>query len=155
MIFKEGDAVLWKIFCQKNGFLDQWQRCADHYLIMLPYPMAEHFSVMLIILMFKLHKVQLVILHLRVTLRFQLYIQPASQPAAPLSNSEAIPPLLCSSVRNKSRKLVGYFWEDRTFCRLSLPVPLKMYSKFGQPKWILVSQMLKLVGKWPMASYNF
>ena len=26
-----------------------------------------------------------------------------------------------------------------------------MYSKFGRPKWILVGQLLKLVGKWPMA----
>jgi len=26
-----------------------------------------------------------------------------------------------------------------------------MYSKIGQPKWILVSQVLKLVRKWPMA----
>ena len=30
-------------------------------------------------------------------------------------------------------------------------VPLKMYGKFGQAKQILVGQMLKLVGKWPMA----
>jgi len=30
-----------------------------------------------------------------------------------------------------------------------------MYSKIGQPKWILVSQMLKLVGKWPMANCYF
>jgi len=27
-----------------------------------------------------------------------------------------------------------------------------MYSKIGRPKWILVGQMLKLVGKWPMAN---
>ena len=40
------------------------------------------------------------------------------------------------------------FFEDGTFCRLLIAVPLKMYSKFGQPKWILVGQMLKLVGKW-------
>ena len=26
-----------------------------------------------------------------------------------------------------------------------------MYSKFGRSKWILVGQMLKLVGKWPAA----
>ena len=26
-----------------------------------------------------------------------------------------------------------------------------MYRKFGQPKWILIGQMLKLVGKCPMA----
>ena len=26
--------------------------------------------------------------------------------------------LILFSVRNKSQKLVGHFWEDRTFCRL-------------------------------------
>ena len=60
-----------------------------------------------------------------------------------------------SSVRNKGQKLVGRFFENQTFCRLLIAVPLKMYSKFGRPKWILVSQMLKLVGKWPMASCYF
>jgi len=28
-----------------------------------------------------------------------------------------------------------------------IAIPLKMYSKIGQPKGILVGQMLKLVGK--------
>ena len=27
-----------------------------------------------------------------------------------------------------------------------------MFSKFGQPKWVLVDQILKLVRKWPMAN---
>jgi len=35
----------------------------------------------------------------------------------------------------------------RTFCRLLIAIPLKMYSKISQPKWILVGQMLKLVRK--------
>ena len=60
-----------------------------------------------------------------------------------------------SSVKDKSQKLVGRFWEDRTFYRLLTAVPLKLYSKFGRPKWILVGQMLKLVGKWPMAGCYF
>jgi len=34
--------------------------------------------------------------------------------------------------------------EDKTFCRLLIAIPLKMYSKIGQPKWILVGQMLKM-----------
>ena len=34
-------------------------------------------------------------------------------------------------------------------------VPLKMYRKFGRPKWILVRQMLKLIGKWPMTVNYF
>ena len=35
--------------------------------------------------------------------------------------------------------------------RLLIAIPLKMYRKFGRLKWILVSQMLKLFGKCPMA----
>ena len=54
-------------------------------------------------------------------------------------------------VELRVRNWWAVFFEDRTFCRLSIAFPLKMYSKFGQPKWILVGQMLKLVGKWPMA----
>ena len=42
------------------------------------------------------------------------------------------------SVRNKGQKLVSCFLENQTFCRFLIAVPLKMYSKFGQPKWILV-----------------
>ena len=48
------------------------------------------------------------------------------------------------SDRNKGYKLV----KNRAFCRLLITVPLKMYSKFGQP----VGRMLKLVRKWPMAN---
>ena len=29
------------------------------------------------------------------------------------------------------------FYEDRTFCRLLIAFPLKMYSEFGRPKCIL------------------
>ena len=42
-------------------------------------------------------------------------------------------------------------FEDKIFYGLLTAVPFKMYWKFGRPKWILVGQMLKLVGKWPMA----
>ena len=56
------------------------------------------------------------------------------------------------SARNKDQKLVGCFFEDRIFYRLLIiTVPLKVYRKYGRSKWILVGQMLKLVGKWPMA----
>jgi len=51
---------------------------------------------------------------------------------------------------NKGQKLVGCFFEDRTFFRLLIAIPLKMYSKIGRPKQILVGQMLKLV--WKMAN---
>ena len=60
-----------------------------------------------------------------------------------------------NSGRNKDQKLVGHFLKIGHFCKLSIAIPLKMYSKFGQPKWILVGQMLKLVGKWPMADCYF
>ena len=33
------------------------------------------------------------------------------------------------SGRNKYQKLVGCFFEDRTFCWLFIAIPLKMYSK--------------------------
>ena len=46
-------------------------------------------------------------------------------------------------------------FEDRTLYRLLIVVQLKMYSKLGQPKSVLVGQMLKLVGKWPMADCYF
>ena len=39
----------------------------------------------------------------------------------------------CSG-RNKDLKLVGRIFENRTFCRLLIAIPLKMYSRFGQPK---------------------
>ena len=59
------------------------------------------------------------------------------------------------SARNKDQKLVGHFFEDRIFYRLLIAVLLIVYRKFGRPKWILVGQMLKLVGKWPMADCYF
>jgi len=38
----------------------------------------------------------------------------------------------CSfSGRNKSQKLVGHFFEDRTICRLLIAIPLEMYIKIG------------------------
>ena len=43
------------------------------------------------------------------------------------------------NARNKDQKLVGHFFEDRIFYRLLITVPLKMYRKYGRPKWILVS----------------
>ena len=51
-------------------------------------------------------------------------------------------------------KRIGCFFEfeDRILYRLLTAVPLKMYGKFGRPKWILVSQLLKLVRKWLMAN---
>jgi len=61
---------------------------------------------------------------------------------------------MCSG-GNKNQKLVSCFFEDRTFCKVLITIPLKMYSKIGQPKWILVGQMLKLVRKWPMADLFF
>ena len=62
---------------------------------------------------------------------------------------------MCGSGRNKDQKLVGRFSENQTFCRLLIAVLLKMYSKFGRSKWILVGQMMKSVGKWPMVSCYF
>ena len=57
--------------------------------------------------------------------------------------------ILVLSARNKDQKLVGRFLKTGYFIRrLLIVVPLRMYRKFGQPKWILVSQMLKLVRKW-------
>ena len=55
----------------------------------------------------------------------------------------------------KDQKLVGRFSEDRIFYRLLTAIPLKTYGKLGQPKWILVGQMLKLVRKWLMADCYF
>ena len=51
------------------------------------------------------------------------------------------------SGENKGQKFVSRFY--RIFCRLLIAVPLKMYSKFDNKKWILIGQMLKLVRKWP------
>ena len=64
-------------------------------------------------------------------------------------------PYVIYSARNKDQKLVSRFFENRIFYRLLIVVPLKMYRKYCQPKWILVGQMLKLVGKWPMANCYF
>ena len=51
------------------------------------------------------------------------------------------------SGRNKDQKLVSCFFEEKIFYRLLIAIPMKMYSKFGQSKWLLVSHMLKLVRK--------
>ena len=56
------------------------------------------------------------------------------------------------SARNNDQKLVGRFLKIGYFIGYYTAVPLKMYGKFGRSKWILVSRMLKLVGKWPMAN---
>ena len=56
-------------------------------------------------------------------------------------------------IRIRSRLAV--FWKIGYFYGLLITVPLKMYRKYGRPKWILVSQTLKLVGKWPMADCYF
>ena len=46
--------------------------------------------------------------------------------------------------------------ENKTFYKLLITVPLKMYRKHGfVPKWILVGQMLKFVVKWPTADCYF
>ena len=62
---------------------------------------------------------------------------------------------ICVSVCLQCQKYgseIGWpFFEDRIFYRLLIAIPMKTSRKFGRPKWILVSQMLKLVGKWPMA----
>ena len=52
-----------------------------------------------------------------------------------------------SSARNKDQKLVGCFFENRMFYRLLITVPLKMYRKYGQPKYILVDQVFKFCQK--------
>ena len=61
---------------------------------------------------------------------------------------------ISTSGRNKGQKLVGHFLKIGHFCKLSIAIPLKIYSKFGRPKWILIDQMLKLI-KWPMADCYF
>ena len=38
-------------------------------------------------------------------------------------------------------------FEDRKFYRLLIAISLKMYIKFGQPKWIFVSQVWRMVRK--------
>ena len=62
------------------------------------------------------------------------------------ANIEDLKPITVVEIR--IRNWLTVFFEDRIFYRLLVTVPLKMYRKFGQPKWILVGQMLKLVGKW-------
>ena len=42
------------------------------------------------------------------------------------------------------RNWLAIFCEERTFCRLLFAVPLKVYSKFGQPKWILIEICQKM-----------
>ena len=59
------------------------------------------------------------------------------------------------SAGNKDQKLITCSFENRIFYRILIPVPLKMYRKLGRSKWILLSEMLKWFGKWPMAYYYF
>ena len=59
------------------------------------------------------------------------------------------------SAKNKDHKLVCRILKMEYFYRLLITVPFKMYGKYGQPKWISVSQMLKLVEKWPMTDCYF
>ena len=59
------------------------------------------------------------------------------------------------SARNKDQKLVGRFLKIGYFIGYYSAVPLKMYGKYGRSKQILVGQMLKLVGKWPVADCYF
>ena len=54
-----------------------------------------------------------------------------------------------SSARNKDQNLVGRFLKKACFISYYTAVSLKM-SKYN-----LVGQMLKLLGKWPMADYYF
>ena len=55
---------------------------------------------------------------------------------------------MCVNSRNMDQKLVNLlFFEDRIFYGLLVGVALKMYNKVGLPKWSLVGQMLKLIGK--------
>ena len=60
-----------------------------------------------------------------------------------------------NSARNKDQKLVSLFLKIWYCNRLLITVPLNIYRNYGRPKWILVGQMLKLVGKWPMADCYF
>ena len=57
---------------------------------------------------------------------------------------------LATGVEIRVRNWSAIFFEDGR-----MAFPLKMYSIFGRPKQILVCQILKLVRKWPMASYYF
>ena len=59
------------------------------------------------------------------------------------------------SARNKDQKLVGRFLKIEYFIGYFTAVPLQMYGKYGRSKSILLGQMLKLVGKWPMADCYF
>ena len=59
------------------------------------------------------------------------------------------------SARNKVQKLVSRFLRIWYFNMSLITVPLKMCRKYGQPNRILVGQMVKLVGKWPMADCYF
>ena len=59
------------------------------------------------------------------------------------------------SARNKDQKSIGRFLKIGYFYRVLTAVPLNLYGKFGQLKWILLGQMMKSVGKWPVADCNF
>ena len=58
-------------------------------------------------------------------------------------------------VETRIRNWMAVLLKIKIFCRLLITGPMKMYSKFGQLKWILVSHMLKLVGKWSMTGCSF
>ena len=63
-------------------------------------------------------------------------------------NVNTYPPVAVLEIR--IRNWSATFFEDSMLYGLLIAVPLKTYGKFGQPKWTLVSQMLKLVrnGQW-------
>ena len=59
------------------------------------------------------------------------------------------------SARSKDQKLVGCFLKIGYFIDYYTAVPLKMYGKYGRSKYIFVSKMLNLAGKWPIANCYF
>ena len=61
--------------------------------------------------------------------------------------------LFYSSARNKDQELISCFLKIECFISYYTAVPLKMYGKYGRSKKFLVGQMLKLVGKWPVADF--
>ena len=72
------------------------------------------------------------------------------------SGAELATTTIAYSARNNDQELVGHFLNIEYFRgRLFITIPLKMYRKYGRPKWILVRQMLKLIRKWPKANCYF
>ena len=69
----------------------------------------------------------------------------------PLFSSKVVSYTTEVVVEIRLKKLVGHFLRIGHF----VGIPLKMYGKFGQSKWILVGWILKLVRKWPMANWYF